>query len=129
MRASPPRSRSPALIEAVKRVALVADRSTPVRLEFADGGALTAGGDDEGRAEENLEVEFDGERLTIAFNPPFLLDGLGALEAAGSARLLFTTPTKPRCCVRRAARRTTVPDHAGAAARLSRPARRGHGAC
>ena len=33
------------VVEAVRRVALVADRNTPVRLEFADGSlALAAGG-------------------------------------------------------------------------------------
>src|SRR6266508_545602 len=49
-------------VEAVKRVALLADRSTPVRLEFAEGGvSLTAGGDDEGRAEEHLEIVYEGE--------------------------------------------------------------------
>ena len=84
-----------ALTEAVKRVALVADRGNPVRLDFTDGGlTLTAGGDDEGRAEENLEVDYEGDPLTTAFNPNFLLEGLGAIEAP-VARLLFTTPTKP----------------------------------
>lgn len=84
-----------ALTEAVKRVALVADRGNPVRLDFSDGGlTLTAGGDDEGRAEENLEVDYEGDPLTTAFNPGFLLEGLGAIEAP-VARLLFTTPTKP----------------------------------
>jgi DNA polymerase-3 subunit beta len=83
------------LTEAVKRVALVADRGNPVRLDFADGGlTLSAGGDDEGRAEENLEVGYEGDPLTTAFNPGFLLEGLGAIEAP-VARLLFTTPTKP----------------------------------
>lgn len=83
------------LVEAVKRVALVADRNAPVRLEFADGSvALTAGGDDEGRAEEALEVGYEGEPITTAFNPQFLLDGLGALTS-GSARLLFTSSNKP----------------------------------
>src|SRR5579875_3991469 len=63
-------------IEAVKRVALVADRGTPVRLEFAEGGAvLSAGGEDEGRAEEQIPVAYEGEPITIAFNPTFLLDG------------------------------------------------------
>ena len=82
-------------VEAVKRVALLADRSTPVRLEFAEGGVnLTAGGDDEGRAEEQLEVVYDGEPITIAFNATFLLDGLGALDTP-SARLLFPSATKP----------------------------------
>ncbi len=83
------------LIDAVRRVALVADRNTPVRLEFEAGGlALSAGGEDEGRAEENLEVDYDGELITTAFNPQFLLDGLGALTST-TARLLFTSPNKP----------------------------------
>ncbi|MBI1758113.1 MAG: DNA polymerase III subunit beta [Actinobacteria bacterium] len=83
------------LVDAVKRVALMADRGTPVRLEFADGGVtLSAGGDDEGRAEEQLEVAFDSAPMVIAFNPTFLLDGLGAL-AAEVATLSFTTPIKP----------------------------------
>jgi DNA polymerase-3 subunit beta len=83
------------LVEAVRRVALVADRNAPVRLEFADGAvALSAGGDDEGRAEEQLEVSYEGEAITTAFNPQFLLDGLGSLSAA-TARLLFTSSNKP----------------------------------
>jgi DNA polymerase-3 subunit beta len=85
----------PALVEAVKRVALVTDRNAPVRMEFADGTvALTAGGDDEGRAEEQLEVAYEGEPIATAFNPQFLLDGLGALSS-GTARMLFTSATKP----------------------------------
>jgi DNA polymerase-3 subunit beta len=85
----------PALLEAVKRVALVADRGTPVRLDFSEGMlSLTAGGDDEGRAEEQLEVQFSGEPLTIAFNPTFLQDGLTAVHA-GTARMSFTTSSKP----------------------------------
>jgi DNA polymerase-3 subunit beta len=83
------------LIDAVKRVALVTDRNAPVRLEFADAVlSLTAGGDDEGRAEEQLEVSYEGEPITTAFNPTFLLDGLAALPTA-TARLLFTSATKP----------------------------------
>ena len=83
------------LSEAVKRVALVADRGNPIRLDFSDGTlTLSAGGDDEGRAEENLEVDYQGDALTTAFNPSFLLEGLGAIESP-VARLLFTTPTKP----------------------------------
>ena len=85
----------PALIEAVKRVSLVADRGAPVKLEFTQGTlALSAGGDDEGRAEEYLESVFDGEQITTAFNPGFLLDGLGAVDAT-TARLQFTTSSKP----------------------------------
>ena len=85
----------PGLVEAVKRVALVTERNAPVRMEFSDGMvALTAGGDDEGRAEEQLEVSYEGDSITTAFNPQFLLDGLSALTS-GTARMLFTSSTKP----------------------------------
>ncbi|MCU1659055.1 MAG: dnaN [Pseudonocardiales bacterium] len=83
------------LVEAVKRVALVADRNAPVRLEFDDGAlGLSAGGEDEGRAEEQLEIDYEGDAITTAFNPQFLLDGLGALPSS-TARLLFTSSNKP----------------------------------
>jgi DNA polymerase-3 subunit beta len=84
-----------ALIEAVKRVALVAERNTPVRLSFsADQVVLEAGTGDEAQASEAVEATLDGEDISIAFNPGFLLDGLGALDTA-YAELSFTTPTKP----------------------------------
>jgi DNA polymerase III subunit beta len=102
----------PSLVEAVKRVALVTDRNAPVRLEFEDGVvSLTAGGDDEGRAEEQLEVSFEGDAITTAFNPQFLLDGLGALSS-GTARLQFTSSTKP--VVLRPADASTAGDAASA---------------
>ncbi|MDQ3578692.1 MAG: DNA polymerase III subunit beta [Actinomycetota bacterium] len=83
------------LVEAIKRVSLVADRGTQVRLEFTDGGLrLSAGGDDEGSAEEELPVEFTGEPVTIAFNPGYLQDGLAALHT-DRAELSFTTPNRP----------------------------------
>lgn len=84
------------LTEAIKRVSLVAERGSQVRLEFSDSGLrLTAGGDDEGSAEEELPVELTGdESLTIAFNPGYLLDGLGALRSE-RAKMLFTTSNRP----------------------------------
>jgi DNA polymerase-3 subunit beta len=84
-----------ALVDAIKRVSLVAERGTQVRLEFGDGTLrLSAGGDDEGSAEEELAVEYTGEAVTIAFNPGYLLDGLGALHTE-RAHLSFTTPNRP----------------------------------
>ena len=84
-----------ALTEAVRRVALVASRTSPVRLSFsADGVVLEAGGLDEAEAAEALPASFDGEALTIAFNPSYLLDGLGAIDS-DEATLSFTGPTKP----------------------------------
>jgi DNA polymerase-3 subunit beta len=84
-----------ALVDAIKRVSLVAERGTQVRLEFGDGSLrLSAGGDDEGSAEEELAVEYTGDPVTIAFNPGYLLDGLGALHT-DRAHLSFTTPNRP----------------------------------
>ena len=83
------------LIETVKRVALVAERNTPVRLDFGAGEVtLRAGTGDEAQATETLECTFDGDPLDIAFNPQYLLDGLAALDAADT-RLSFTQSTRP----------------------------------
>ena len=82
--------------DAAKRVALVAERGTPLRCEFTPGQVtLRAGGtDDDGQAEESCDVDFDGDPLTIGFNPTFLLDGLAAVHT-GSARMDFTSALKP----------------------------------
>ena len=83
------------LTEAIKRVALVADRGAQVRMEFADEVLrLSAGADDVGRAEEDLPVQFSGDPLTIAFNPTYLTDGLGSLHAE-RVTFGFTTPSRP----------------------------------
>ena len=84
-----------ALVEAVRRVALVAERNTPVRLSFAEGTlTLEAGQGEDAQASEAVECTLEGEDLSIAFNPHFLLDGLGALGTP-YARLSFTVPAKP----------------------------------
>ena len=83
------------LTEAIKRVALVADRGAQVRMEFADDVLrLSAGADDVGRAEEDLPVDFSGDPLTIAFNPTYLTDGLGSLHSE-RVTFGFTTPSRP----------------------------------
>ncbi|NTY61643.1 DNA polymerase III subunit beta [Mycolicibacterium sphagni] len=83
------------LTDAIKRVALVADRGAQVRMEFSEGVLhLSAGADDVGRAEEDLPVDFAGEPLTIAFNPTYLTDGLGSLHS-DQVTFGFTTPSRP----------------------------------
>jgi DNA polymerase-3 subunit beta len=83
------------LSEAIKRVALVADRGAQVRMEFSEGSLrLAAGADDVGRAEEDLPVDFVGEPLTIAFNPTYLTDGLSSLHSE-RVSFGFTTPSRP----------------------------------
>ena len=83
------------LTEVVKRVALVADRTTPVRLSFAEGEVvIEAGSSEDARASEAMEAEFTGEALTVAFNPGYLLDGLAVLDAP-TVLVSFTTAMKP----------------------------------
>jgi DNA polymerase-3 subunit beta len=84
------------LAEAVKRVALVAERNTAVRLAFAPGElVLEAGTGEEAQAVEVLEASYDGdEPLSIAFNPQYLLDGLSAIDS-DTVRMSFTEGGKP----------------------------------
>ena len=83
------------LVESVRRVALVAERNTPIRLSFAAGElTLEAGTGDEAQASESLDAALDGDDISIAFNPAYLLDGLGAVDAA-HVELRFTAPTRP----------------------------------
>jgi DNA polymerase-3 subunit beta len=86
---------TPALVEAVKRVSLVAERNTPVRLSFTQGSlTLEAGSGDEAQASESLEASIEGEDISTGFNPGYLLDGLGAIDAP-VAHLAFTQPSRP----------------------------------
>lgn len=87
--------RTQELTEAARRVALVAERNTPIRLAFSEGQVvLDAGQGDDAQASEALEAVLVGEDITVAFNPQFLLDGLGALDT-DFVRMSFTHPNKP----------------------------------
>jgi len=86
---------TPAFVEAVKRVSLVAERNTPVRLSFEQGVlTLEAGSGDDAQATERVDADLEGDDISIAFNPAYLLDGLAAIDSA-VAQLSFTTSTKP----------------------------------
>ncbi|MDX6279632.1 MAG: polymerase subunit beta [Kribbellaceae bacterium] len=83
------------LIEAVKRVALVAERNAPIRITFTpEGATLAAGNGEEAQASETIETQLTGEPVTVGFNPTYLLDGLQAIGTP-VAQLAFTHPTKP----------------------------------
>src|SRR5262245_1042140 len=67
------------LLDAVRRVGLLARDTTPVRLEFnALGVKLSSSSPDLGQAVETVEARYEGEDLTVAFNPQYLIDGLTA---------------------------------------------------
>ncbi len=106
-----------AFTEAVRRVSLVADRASPVRLAFNPGTVvIEARTDGRARAVETVPAEFEGDERVISFSPHYLLDGLGAAAASaapprragasgddqdespgdpGQIRLEFTTAAKP----------------------------------
>ncbi len=84
-----------ALVEAVKRVSLVAERNTAVQLAFTDGVlTLDAGSGDEALATEQIDAQVKGDDITTGFNPQFLLDGLTALESP-FVEMAFTQASKP----------------------------------
>ena len=70
------------LLDAVRRVALVADAHTPVTLTFTGGRVrVEARGAYQARAHDEVAADHDGAPVTMAFNAPYLLDGLLALAS------------------------------------------------
>ncbi|WP_166347899.1 DNA polymerase III subunit beta [Phytoactinopolyspora limicola] len=85
-----------ALIDSVKRVALVAERNTPVRLAFDDNQVvLEAGSGEDAQASEALQAHVDGPAIATGFNPTYLLDGLQALGTPFVHMSFTDTPLKP----------------------------------
>ena len=67
------------LLDAVRRVKLMAREATPLRLVMRpDGLELLAVTQDVGQAHEELDAKYEGAELTVAFNPEFLIDGIEA---------------------------------------------------
>jgi DNA polymerase-3 subunit beta len=71
-----------AFAEAVRRVALVAERGAPVQLSFAPGRVtIEAATPGRARAKETVAADFTGDEPMIAFSPHYLLDGVVAATA------------------------------------------------
>lgn len=67
------------LSEVVRRVRLLAQDSTPIRLVMSEGNLeVIAITHDVGKANESMEAGYAGEDLTVAFNPGYLIDGIEA---------------------------------------------------
>ena len=66
------------LLDAVRRVRLMAQEATPIRLNMrADTLELVAVTQDVGQAHEAVEeAAYKGDDLTVAFNPEYLIDGI-----------------------------------------------------
>ena len=82
-------------LDSVRRVALVTDKTVPLRLEFTNGSlSLEAGAGEEAQATESIEISLTGEDISIAFNPVFLADGLNAVGTP-YVQISFTGSNKP----------------------------------
>ncbi len=82
-------------LDSVRRVALVTDKTVPLRLIFSHNSLqLEAGAGEEAQATEELAIIYNGEDINIAFNPTYLTDGLQAINAP-FVQIDFTGASKP----------------------------------
>jgi DNA polymerase III subunit beta len=83
------------LLDVVRRVSVMAQRNSPLRLRFADGElTVSAQTQDVGEAHESLPVSFGAEALEIGFNAEFLRDGIDSV-AGEQVRLKLISPLRP----------------------------------
>jgi DNA polymerase-3 subunit beta len=84
-------------LEAVKRVSLMAQHNSPIRIRVNAGNhtvTLSAASQDVGEASEDVQVTPEGEDIEIAFSHAYLLDGVAVAEGDTIA-LETTSPLKP----------------------------------
>ena len=83
------------LLDAVRRVAVMAQRNSPLRMRFAEGElTLLAQTQDVGEARESLPVAFGGEPLEIGFNADFLREGIESVSS-DEIQLRLISPLRP----------------------------------
>jgi DNA polymerase-3 subunit beta len=83
------------LLEVVRRIAVMAQRNSPLRLRFAEGEVtISARTQDVGEAQESLPAPFTGEPLEIGFNAEFLRDGIDSV-ADETIRMRLISPLRP----------------------------------
>jgi DNA polymerase-3 subunit beta len=83
------------LLDAVRRVAVMAQRNSPLRMRFAEGElTLLAQTQDVGEARESLPVGFSGEPLEIGFNADFLREGVESVSS-DEIQLRLISPLRP----------------------------------
>jgi DNA polymerase-3 subunit beta len=81
--------------DVVRRISLLAQKNTPLRLGFREGElTISAQTPDVGEASEAIPVPFNGEPFEIGFNPEFLRDGLESVES-DELVLKLISPLRP----------------------------------
>jgi len=83
------------LSDVVRRVSVMAQRNSPLRLRFSDGELeVSAQTQDVGEAKETLPAPFTGDTLEIGFNPEFLRDGIESVPS-DEVQLKLISPLRP----------------------------------
>jgi DNA polymerase III subunit beta len=83
------------LLDVVRRVGVMAQRNSPLRLRFAEGElTVSAQTQDVGEARETIPAAFAGEPLEIGFNAEFLRDGIESV-AGDEVQLRLISPLRP----------------------------------
>jgi DNA polymerase-3 subunit beta len=83
------------ILEVVRRVSLMAQRNSPLRMRFADGElTVSAITQDIGEARESLPAPYAADPLEIGFNAEFLRDGLESVES-DSIKFKLISPLRP----------------------------------
>jgi len=83
------------LLDVVRRVSVMAQRNSPLRLHFGDGELrVSARTQDVGEATETMPVSFTGDALEIGFNPEFLRDGIESVQT-DEVQLKLISPLRP----------------------------------
>ena len=92
------------LMEAIRRVKILARDATPIRLQMtSDSLRLTAITQDVGNAVEELDAVLEGTELTVAFNPDYFASGV---EAVGGDEVTLETNDALKPAVLRAVGRS-----------------------
>ena len=87
------------LYDVVRRVSVMAQRNSPLRLRFADGElTVSAQTQDIGEARETMPVSYSGEEFTIGFNADFLRDGVDSISG-DDVQLKLINPLRPAILV------------------------------
>src|SRR3954447_20264128 len=83
------------LLEVVRRVSLMAQRNSPLRLRFAEGElTVSAVTQDVGEARESLPAPYNADALEIGFNAEFLRDGLDSVDS-DTIKFKLISPLRP----------------------------------
>jgi DNA polymerase-3 subunit beta len=83
------------LLDVVRRVGLLAQRNSPLRLRFAEGElTISARTQDVGEAKESLPAPYTGEPIEIGFNAEFLRDGLESIDSQ-TVLVKLISPLRP----------------------------------